>query len=43
MGGSQGAKALNSYVAQALPRFREAGIALWHQSGGADYERMLAA
>ncbi|MDR2695617.1 MAG: undecaprenyldiphospho-muramoylpentapeptide beta-N-acetylglucosaminyltransferase [Deltaproteobacteria bacterium] len=43
MGGSQGAKAVNSYVARSLPRFREAGIAIWHQSGGADYERMLAA
>jgi UDP-N-acetylglucosamine--N-acetylmuramyl-(pentapeptide) pyrophosphoryl-undecaprenol N-acetylglucosamine transferase len=42
MGGSQGAKAINTYVAQALPRFKEAGIAIWHQSGSADYERMLA-
>ena len=40
MGGSQGAKAVNTYVAQSLPRFREAGIKIWHQSGGADYERM---
>ena len=43
MGGSQGAKAVNTYVAQVLPRLREAGIAIWHQSGSADYERMLAA
>ena len=43
MGGSQGAKAVNSYVARSLTRFMEAGIELWHQSGGADYERMLAA
>jgi UDP-N-acetylglucosamine--N-acetylmuramyl-(pentapeptide) pyrophosphoryl-undecaprenol N-acetylglucosamine transferase len=43
MGGSQGAKAVNTYVAQALPRFREAGVEIWHQSGGADYERMSAA
>ena len=42
MGGSQGAKSINTYVARALPRFREAGIAIWHQSGSADYERMLA-
>ena len=41
MGGSQGAKAVNTYVAQALPRFRKAGITIWHQSGSADYERML--
>jgi UDP-N-acetylglucosamine--N-acetylmuramyl-(pentapeptide) pyrophosphoryl-undecaprenol N-acetylglucosamine transferase len=40
MGGSQGAKAVNSYVAQALPRFKAAGIAIWHQSGSADYVRM---
>jgi len=40
MGGSQGAKAVNSYVAQSLPRFRAAGIAIRHQSGSADYERM---
>jgi len=42
LGGSQGAKALNTYVMQALPRFREAGIAIRHQCGGADYERMCA-
>ena len=42
MGGSQGAKAVNTYVAQALQRFKEAGIAIWHQSGSADYERMRA-
>jgi len=42
MGGSQGAKAVNTYVAQALPRFKKAEIAIWHQSGNADYERMLA-
>ena len=42
MGGSQGAKAVNSYVAQNLSRLKEAGIAIWHQSGSADYERMLA-
>jgi UDP-N-acetylglucosamine--N-acetylmuramyl-(pentapeptide) pyrophosphoryl-undecaprenol N-acetylglucosamine transferase len=42
MGGSQGAKAVNTYVAQALPRFMEAGIAIWHQSGSADYDRMRA-
>ena len=43
MGGSQGAQAVNTYVSGALQRFREAGIELWHQSGGADYERMLTA
>jgi UDP-N-acetylglucosamine--N-acetylmuramyl-(pentapeptide) pyrophosphoryl-undecaprenol N-acetylglucosamine transferase len=43
MGGSQGAKAVNSYVARSLPWFREAGIEVWHQSGGADYERMREA
>ena len=42
LGGSQGAKAVNTYVAQALPRFREAGIAIRHQCGSADYERMRA-
>jgi UDP-N-acetylglucosamine--N-acetylmuramyl-(pentapeptide) pyrophosphoryl-undecaprenol N-acetylglucosamine transferase len=42
MGGSQGAAAVNSYVAQSLPRFRAAGIAIRHQSGSADYERMRA-
>jgi UDP-N-acetylglucosamine--N-acetylmuramyl-(pentapeptide) pyrophosphoryl-undecaprenol N-acetylglucosamine transferase len=43
MGGSQGAKAINAYVARSLPRFREAGLAIWHQCGSADYENMLAA
>ena len=43
MGGSQGAKAVNTYVARNLPRLKEAGIAIRHQSGSADYERMLAA
>ena len=42
MGGSQGAKAVNTYVARNLPRLKEAGIAIRHQSGDADYERMLA-
>ncbi|MDR0466544.1 MAG: undecaprenyldiphospho-muramoylpentapeptide beta-N-acetylglucosaminyltransferase, partial [Deltaproteobacteria bacterium] len=42
MGGSQGAKAVNTYAAQSLPRFREAGIEIWHQSGEADHERMRA-
>ncbi|MCL1985651.1 MAG: UDP-N-acetylglucosamine--N-acetylmuramyl-(pentapeptide) pyrophosphoryl-undecaprenol N-acetylglucosamine transferase, partial [Betaproteobacteria bacterium] len=43
MGGSQGARAINTYVARTMPRFKEAGIAIWHQSGDADYERVLAA
>jgi len=42
MGGSQGAHAINTYMARVMPRFKEAGIAVWHQSGAAEYTKMLA-
>lgn len=43
MGGSQGARALNEAVVEALPRFKAAGVQLRHQTGRADAERTQAA
>ena len=40
MGGSQGAKAINSAILASLPRFSE--IFIRHQTGAADYERVKA-
>ncbi len=40
MGGSQGAKAINSAILASLPRF--SGIFIRHQTGTADYERVKA-
>ena len=42
MGGSQGARAVNSVILAALPRLREAGVELRHQTGKSDYERVAA-
>ncbi len=43
LGGSQGARAINQAVIQALPEFEEANITLWHQTGKADFETVHAA
>ena len=40
MGGSQGARAINSAVLAALPRLK--GIHIHHQTGAADFERVKA-
>lgn len=42
MGGSQGAKAVNSVVLANLVRLRAAGVDIWHQSGPRDFERVRA-
>jgi UDP-N-acetylglucosamine--N-acetylmuramyl-(pentapeptide) pyrophosphoryl-undecaprenol N-acetylglucosamine transferase len=42
LGGSQGAKAINDAVLQALPTFCTRNFKLWHQSGPADLERTRA-
>lgn len=38
LGGSQGASALNAYIAGQLPKFRQAGIEIRHQTGAKDYD-----
>jgi len=43
MGGSQGAKAVNSVILAGLTRLLDAGIELRHQPGQADYDRVAAA
>ncbi|MDR2891734.1 MAG: undecaprenyldiphospho-muramoylpentapeptide beta-N-acetylglucosaminyltransferase [Deltaproteobacteria bacterium] len=43
LGGSQGAKALNSAVLEDLPRLLDAGLTVRIQAGAADYERVAAA
>ena len=42
MGGSQGARAINSVILAGLTRLLDAGIELRHQTGQADYERVVA-
>ncbi len=42
MGGSQGAKAINSVVLASLERLTRAGIEIRHQTGSFDLERVLA-
>lgn len=42
MGGSQGARAINSVVLANLARLRGAGVEIWHQSGARDFERVRA-
>lgn len=42
MGGSQGARAVNSVVLASLSRLLAAGVAIRHQSGSGDLERVLA-
>ncbi len=43
LGGSQGAMAVNSAVMESLPRFMEAGVDIWHQTGARDFERVRKA
>ncbi|HDQ41475.1 MAG TPA: undecaprenyldiphospho-muramoylpentapeptide beta-N-acetylglucosaminyltransferase [Desulfonatronum sp.] len=43
LGGSQGAKAVNQTVIESLEGFTEQNISLWHQTGSADWQRVLAA
>lgn len=40
LGGSQGASALNNFMAKAVPRFRAANIDILHQTGSRDYQKM---
>lgn len=40
LGGSQGAVAVNDAVLEALPRLRQAGVEIRHQTGAHDYERV---
>lgn len=42
MGGSQGAKAINSVILASLERLHRAGIEIRHQTGTTDLERVLA-
>lgn len=42
-GGSQGARAINDKVLEALPVLAECGFEIWHQTGEADEERVRAA
>ncbi len=42
MGGSLGARAINRAVVNALPTLLEAGVAIWHQTGKAEYEEVRA-
>ena len=42
MGGSQGAKAVNSVILASLERLMKAGIEIRHQTGSFDLERVLA-
>lgn len=42
MGGSQGARALNSVILGGLSRLLDNGVELWHQTGLADLERVVA-
>ncbi len=43
MGGSQGARALNALAVNALPRFRDAGLEILHQTGETTCETVRAA
>ena len=40
MGGSQGANSINQAIIRNLPKFKEAGVEIWHQTGNADYVAM---
>ena len=42
LGGSQGAAALNTAMLRALPKLKEAGVLIRHQTGKADFERVEA-
>lgn len=43
MGGSQGAHAINMYICDLLPRLKELGIEICHQTGNGDEEAVKAA
>jgi UDP-N-acetylglucosamine--N-acetylmuramyl-(pentapeptide) pyrophosphoryl-undecaprenol N-acetylglucosamine transferase len=43
LGGSQGARAVNQAVLESLSGFKEGKISLWHQTGSADWQRVLDA
>lgn len=43
LGGSQGAHALNGYIARILPELKAAGVKVRHQTGAKDYEQMRQA
>jgi UDP-N-acetylglucosamine--N-acetylmuramyl-(pentapeptide) pyrophosphoryl-undecaprenol N-acetylglucosamine transferase len=43
LGGSQGARALNEAVIQALPAWKANRVALWHQAGPREVDRVRAA
>lgn len=43
VGGSQGAHALNMYMVEILPRLKEHGIEVWHQTGVQDEEMVRRA
>ncbi len=40
LGGSQGAKAINDFALKVAPKLKEMGIAIIHQAGKNDYERV---
>ncbi len=42
LGGSQGAAALNTAMLRALPKLKEAGVLIRHQTGKVDFERVEA-
>ncbi len=42
MGGSQGAKAINSIILGGIERLATAQVEVWQQSGPSDYKRVLA-
>ncbi|MBD5607987.1 MAG: undecaprenyldiphospho-muramoylpentapeptide beta-N-acetylglucosaminyltransferase [Desulfovibrio sp.] len=37
IGGSQGARGINKFMAERMPLFRQAGARIWHQCGEKDY------
>lgn len=43
LGGSQGARAVNQAVLDSLDGFQEMNVALWHQAGAGDLERVRQA
>ncbi len=43
IGGSQGAKAINSAIIEHLPTLKELGISICHQTGKADFDRVIKA
>jgi UDP-N-acetylglucosamine--N-acetylmuramyl-(pentapeptide) pyrophosphoryl-undecaprenol N-acetylglucosamine transferase len=40
LGGSQGARAINATVLEALPGLKESGVNLWHQTGPTSYDKV---